>query len=82
MVLNKYINLFFEYQYLVFDIVNEYNPIHHNMDEITDAGICGLLCAAENISDIKQSENIDFKSYAMFHIKSEINKYIQNNQDH
>jgi DNA-directed RNA polymerase specialized sigma subunit len=73
MALDKYIYLFFEYQYLVFEIANKYNPNKYNIDNITDAGICGLLCAAENISDIKQSENIDFKSYAMFHIKSEIN---------
>lgn len=75
MNIDNSMKLFFDYRYLVYEIVSEYNPERFNIEALTDAGICKLLKLAQ---EYNSDSGHDFKALAIFHIKSEINKRIQN----
>lgn len=75
MTIDVRMKLFFEYRYLIYDELKKYSPEKYDIEELFDAGVRGLDKAIE----LMEENNIDFKPFALFYIKSEINKYLQDN---
>lgn len=74
--MNNNESLFFEYRYLAMQIVQEYHNGKYNIDTLMNYAIDGLMRAVNSIESKEQLNNIEFKSYATFYIKSEINSKI------
>lgn len=73
---NDSLALFFDYRYLAKQIVQEYYNGKYDFDILMNYAIDGLMRAVNSIEGKDQLNNINFKSYATFYIKSEINSRI------
>jgi DNA-directed RNA polymerase sigma subunit (sigma70/sigma32) len=72
MTFDQLSNLYFEYQQIAFDIAKTYK--NYDLDIVTDLAVDGLLRAVYSVEDRESIEGFDFKTYALFYIKGEINQ--------
>jgi hypothetical protein len=72
MTTDERMKLYYEYRYLVDDYMNRYSPNKPDYEDILDLAIGGLFLAIDSIDQCGD----DFKSFALFHIKSFINNNI------
>jgi DNA-directed RNA polymerase specialized sigma subunit len=74
MTADERVNLFMSHQELIYKTVDKYYKKDDMMDKILDAGTNGLLKAT---FEFNEQDNIDFKAFAIFHIKTAINEYLE-----
>lgn len=76
MNLEDRMELFFKYRDIAYKIAQDYISSSNDLDTVTDYAIDGLMRAVNSIESQEQLDNMDFKTYAEFYMKSEINKRI------
>ena len=74
MTADERVNLFMSHQELIYKTVDKYYKKDDMMDKILDAGTNGLLKAT---FEFNEQDNIDFKAFAIFYIKTAINEYLE-----
>ncbi len=78
MTTDERLQIYVNYQYLIDNVLQMYSSDKYDYEELYYAGINGLMNSIDQYrKQIQQSVN-EFKTYAMFSIKSEINRTIDN----
>jgi len=73
MTTEERLKIYYEYCYLIDNELQKYSPNKNDMEQIMDAAISGLFQAIDSQED---NECIDFKTYVLFHIRSQINNIL------
>lgn len=76
MITDEKMDIYFEYRYLIDNVLQKYLPEKYDYEELYDAGIRGLMESIDEYGRQIELDNIDFKLFALFYIKREINKTI------
>jgi hypothetical protein len=79
MTFDQLTNLYFGYRDNTYDIAKTYK--NYDLDKVIDLAIDGLHRAVCSIEDRESIDGFDFKTYAMFYVKKEINQRIDEIND-
>lgn len=77
MTIEEKYKIYFEYRYLVEDILKNYPSDKYDIEELANSGICSLLNRIDKFdSNMKLLVIKDFETFVLFNSKSEIKDLI------